>query len=231
MKERPILFSGAMVRAILTGKKTQTRRAVKGASGAFWDHPGWEPVAKDDIIEWSSPGHSFSMPKRCPYGQVGDRLWVKETWSTEELDRNGERIGVQYQATPTEKCRSGRSVARPDGFKLKRPVHGGIGNEDGCWRSPLFMPRWASRLTLEVTDVRVERLQDISEADARAEGCSGSDPEPVEEGGTVYCWKGRSAAPCPLAHYRHVWESINGKKHPWSSNPWVWAITFKRVEP
>ena len=96
--------------------------------------------------------------------------------------------------------------------------------------SPLFMPRWASRITLEVESVRVERLQDISEEHAIAEGCTGRDPEPVAEGGTIYYRPGISSAPSPLAHYRMLWESINGAGS-WALNPWVWVVAFKRVTP
>lgn len=158
MKERPILFSGPMVRAIREARKTQTRRVVK----------------EIDPDEFVSSNEADNLALCCPYGAVGDRLWVRETWQGNQGD-------IRYGA---------------DGDSL----HGYNG-----WRPSIFMPRWASRITLEVTGVRVERVQEISEEDAQAEG---------------------------VAHrcdYKVVWDAINGKKYPWSSNPWVWVIEFKRA--
>ena len=172
MKERPILFSAPMVRAILAGTKTQTRRAVKLDATP-------EPKYSRDVV----------LRYRCPYGQPGDRLWVRETWM------------YGQGSTP---------IFRAD--VLVTP-------KDQVWRSPIHMPRAASRITLEITGVRVERLQDISEADAVEEGAPGGH-------GAI---PGYGYNALPGEHYRHVWESINGPSS-WDANPWIWAIEFKRVE-
>lgn len=191
MKERPILFSGPMVRAILAGRKTQTRRICKKA---WWDEFTWAgdvyPARESGWIAWWPKGDA-EFTKRayldgflCPYGQPGDRLWVRETWLLVD-DMNGSQQ-VHYRAD----------------------------NEDipGSWKPSLFMPRWASRISLEITGVRVERLQGITEEDAQKEG--------VEIDGH-YSMFYKTA-------FKKLWDSINGKKHPWESNPWVWCIEFKR---
>ncbi|HGM5918322.1 TPA: hypothetical protein ACKP5X_000585 [Stenotrophomonas maltophilia] len=184
MAERPILFNGAMVRAILTGRKTQTRRAVKGEALE------WLGISKFGPEYVATPGNDL-----CPFGHPGDRLWVRETWTNAwDEERN--------QWTDPE-----RYHYRADGIEAA--------HVDGMGRSPwipsIHMPRRACRLVLEITDVRVERLQAISEADARAEGV---DPEMPDE--------------CALAFDR-LWTSINGPAS-WPSDPWVWVIEFKRVE-
>jgi hypothetical protein len=207
MKERPILFSASMVRAILDGTKTQTRRVVKpsrgrpieflgggGLDGPDWNNPEcwgyeWQDSAsfvtlKADPMEM----HQYTYP--CPYGQPGDRLWVREAF----CDDWKEERGFVYRAD--------------GGFD-------GEMTDAGCkWRPSIHMPRAASRITLEVTGVRVERLQDISEADAQAEGCADVD----YSAGRTY----RHA-------YRDLWESINGEGA-WSLNPWVWVVSFHRME-
>lgn len=175
MKERPILFSAPMVRALLDGRKTQTRRVVKP-----------QPTAtREEAIRTYGKGGTFILEAgffgvRCPYGQLGDRLWVRETW--------GACAGSPvYRADDNATC--------PDG---------------GRWKPSIHMPRWASRITLEVTGVRVERLQDISEEDAIAEGV----PEQRGDPWAFQC----------------LWDSINGARErcSWAANPWVWAITFSR---
>lgn len=213
VKERPILFSGEMVRAILAGNKTQTRRVVKPQPPSNVES-ATHNNARDAWFWWDNglTGDKFE----CPYGKVGDRLWVRESWcrkwnergfvynSAGELDASC----VHYRA-------DGYDVLACDGDGyLKRRKGGG---ECSPWTPSIHMPRWASRILLEITDVRVERLQDISEADAIAEGCvvSGSD--------------GKFSVPGPVYRYEQLWDSINGKKHPWASNPWVWVIAFKKV--
>lgn len=178
MSDRPILFSAPMIRALLAGTKTQTRLAwrVQPPPGV---RIGWTPDSK------------------TPYGQVGDRLWVRETWAVSHaLDHLKPRevpqgAGLVYYAA-TENL----------GGLLKRPS--------------IFMPRWASRITLEITGVRVERLQAISEADARAEG--------VEPAATHN--RPGAIATC-FGAYSVLWESINGPGS-WDANPWVWCVSFKR---
>lgn len=184
MADRPILFSWPMVRAILTGTKTQTRRVVKPA-------PDWKPVG-------------------CPYGQPGDRLWVREThylhgvWSVRK-DDGGKR---RWTFHPSRDM--GVQFTEPNGF-----IKGRSTTVHGWYRRPsIHMPRWASRITLEVTGVRVERLQDISEADAIAEGVNNS----------LHLPGGRFAR----ENFAHLWWTINGDGS-WEANPWVWVVEFRRV--
>lgn len=189
MKERPILFSAPMVRAILDGRKTQTRRKVK---------PKWSiyPASDPRMNKWSPA---------CPYGRPGDLLWVRETaivsppnWcdlhdSSHPNAPGGPRV-VQYLAS--EPCREAANT-----YKLKATPS-------------IFMPRWASRITLEITGVRAERLKDISEADAIAEGAEWAACGSPQEGSHK-------------AGYAELWEEINGPGS-WDVNPWVWVIEFNR---
>ena len=201
-KERPIIFSAPMVRALLSGEKTQTRRAMKlkphqqieeRDDGTPWP---WMHDGERDADAWLS----------CPYGQPGDRLWVRESWSPDPPDVDG------WGYTAWAGCREGQIAGVPERFRHPRFcnyaadwLHGPI-----RWTPSIHMPRWASRITLEVTSVRVERLQDISEADAAAEGVH-TDPD------------------CPAYDaYQALWEQINGKGS-WDANPWVWVLDFKHV--
>lgn len=180
MKERPILFSAPMVRALLAGTKTQTRRMVKPQPRIL---AGELLCWKDDALT------DDQMAELCPYGQPGDRLWVREAW----MDLRGVDGAVgpcMYRAT------FGNA---PDG---------------GKWRPSIHMPRWASRITLEVTGMRVERLQDITRGDAMAEGC----PFPNLQDGDS-----------PVRWYEYLWRAINGPDS-WDANPWVWVVEFKRME-
>lgn len=211
MKERPILFSGPMVRAILNGTKTQTRRVVKC--------PVW--TGGVDVIERPRHTHVYgtvATPIPCPYGLPGDRLWVRETWTEvagpcrdedpEEFRR--QRVGVVYRAdSPSDIL-------------------------DGTWKPSIHMPRWASRLTLEVTGVRVERLQDISEADALAEGVQKDwFNDGGESPGRYLYFTAQTLEGCGhdsgVKAYRELWESINGPGS-WEANPWVWVVKFRKVE-
>lgn len=189
-RERPILFSGPMVRALLAGTKTQTRRTVRLADG--------DVLHFVDGAPWLS--NIDGMKKlACPYGAPGDRLWVRETWAL--LTGNGHRIVYRADADPPMTCGGTEPV------------------RDMKWTPSIYMRRQHSRITLEITDVRVERLTSISEQDARAEGCF------VDEA---------THGPCDDSArdvFTDLWDSINGKRAPWSSNPWVWAISFKRVTP
>ncbi len=174
MNTKPILFSGEMVRAIMEGRKTQTRRIIKG-------------VGDDNWLRGAS-NHVVHATDHCPHGQPGDLLWVREG-----LKDNGHSI-----------------VYRIDGClvpEIKR------GFKRGSTRSPLFMPRYVSRITLEITDIRVERLQDINRGDCMAEGC----PFPNIAKETD-----------PVKWFSDLWESINGPDS-WDKNPWVWVIEFKPI--
>jgi len=239
VKERPILFSAPMVLALLAGTKTQTRRALRmqppanvldfctfhNPNGEGLAHFGFDPL-EQELQEW------FAV---CPYGQVGDRLWVRETlkpWSQDaEL--------FAYAADDTRVQAGGFNYPVKPGRPYVPSIH---------------LPRAFSRITLEVTGVRVERLQDISEADAKAEGCERlSDDEPgyVERdepdwklcpqcGGTRLYTSFNPATggatfdtdceKCDtyVKRYQHLWESISGPGS-WNENPWVWAVEFRRV--
>jgi hypothetical protein len=213
VRERPILFSGPMVRALLDGRKTQTRRVIRlPADRGQWESSDLQGHA---VIWNTTTGKVIS----CPHGAPGDRLWVRETWC-QEVDRDGRLIEGKalYAADGQEVFLSdgdGGTAWRPDG-RARSP-----------WRSPLFMPRWASRITLELTAVRVERLQDISEADAVAEAA------PCKMVTNLYpeqcgCFLAEDE---PTHHFALLWDSLNAKRAPWASNPWVWVLEFRRVTP
>ena len=210
MKERPILFSGPMVRAILAGTKTQTRRVVK-----------------ERHIDAAPPVHFFQyLRENCPYGQPGDRLWVRETWQgplIDDLDA--------YRAEPSDYNKPEFCEYAADGGAAPEFIT--LDDElVRRWRPSIHMPRWASRILLEITSVRVERLHEISEADAQAEGVErvvvGSgwrrycDPD-SEEVGVPPCGDARRS-------FRSLWKYINGAES-WNANPWVWVVEFKRVQP
>ena len=237
MKSRPILFSSAMVRAIIAGRKSQTRRIFWQAAGPSLDIDvdAQLGVAVLSWLHGPGPGHEVqerTARHACPYGAPGDQLWVRE-----EHYRYGhwEKVTGQQRRTRTGRQRW-RFVAdtsevlfdAPPGIRLGRH-HRDPATRAWHKRLARFMPRAFSRITLEIVEVRVQRLQEISEDDARAEGCSGTDPEPAAEGGTIYAWHGRSSAPCPRAHFATLWDSINGKRCPWSSSPWCWCLTFRRL--
>lgn len=261
MKERPILMSAPMVRAIPAGTKTQTRRIVDcycnskhidrllgewslsrppfrwdgrdrldDGDSALWRVQGPHPKPGDWIEHYQTDVDDYATRRvRNPYGEVGDRLWVKET------HRYAQHGIVAYRADG----QAGAWVNDGGGGRLW--IHHGwiVGAADqgregkwfgeskygAKWRPSIHMPRWASRITLEIVEVRVERLQDISEADAIAEGI-----EPAV--GSEWRHYGCSTLTCmdPRMSYRTLWESINGKGS-WDANPWVWVLCFQRVTP
>lgn len=219
MKEHPILFSAPMVRAILEGSKTQTRRVVNAR---------WLPVVEKVLAangEWVFSTLDYDLT--TPYGEPGDRLWVRETWYCDH-------------------CFAGDLVASRSGYVGKPPSDDALmtewrrelyfradgepnfeASEGGFWRPSIHMPRWASRITLEVTGVRVERLNDISEPDSQREGI---------DIGCSYVGRCNSSR-CPAhssglthrADFIGLWESINGAGS-WKANPWVWVVEFKRLD-
>lgn len=214
MKEHPILFSAPMVRAILAGNKTQTRRVVKP-----------QPIfIADPHVPFKT---SDANPKgiiNCPYGRRGDRLWVREAWQGPLLESDEQ----------VDEFRQSPDIYKKPGFCAYRATDTlDAIDEDGKelgWRPSIHMPRWASRILLEITGVRVERLQDISEDDAKAEGADCL----VTENCTA---ENRALLAMPLMDdatpyrngYALLWESINGDGS-WAANPWVWVVTCKRVE-
>lgn len=238
MKERPIIFSAPMVRAILDGRKTQTRRVVKGIINADL----FEPLGDDggflhsskctNFCDFACGGHEIA----CPYGVPGDRLWVRETWCCPDSTKKGGLVGFAadgwcgYRDAAGLLVPHGRILEAP-GYKECFPPTGartfGLKGYGGRWRPSIHMPRWASRLTLYITSVRVERLQAISEADAIAEGCEMDGAFPKEQphvsGGMVGWDDARE-------WYADLWDSINGKGS-WAANPWVWVVEFRRIQP
>lgn len=200
VSERPIIFSGSMVRAILDGRKTQTRRIVKLSDSGRVKEPGsprnWHLDDPDAI-------------KACPYGVPGDRMWVREALAvvSQNLYYSADRHSV-------------RGHVAMDTIIFKRPTDRTVPS--------IYMPRWASRLTLEVVSVRVERLQEISDADCISEGMMDHEGHYFSaDEATLLTDKGRSMV---RGGYRILWDSINAKRAPWESNPWVWRIEFRRVE-
>lgn len=198
VRERPILFSGPMVRAILDGRKTQTRRVVKPQPikgndevGPFtWWNGGNGPRAAASAGFKDVAGFQLDMAQYCPYGQPSDRLWVRETFA--EIQK-----GFRYRADFHEHADTR--------LRFKPSIH---------------MPRRASRLTLEITDVRVERIRDVTDADSQAEGSEACGHHETHGGQRHRCT------------FRHRWNALNAKRgFGWDANPWVWVLTFTRVTP
>lgn len=210
MKERPILFNSEMVQAILSGRKTQTRRIIK------LDHErGFQnPVVRGRAGEVSSVKFGLSH-MLCPLGQPGDQLWVRETWQGPLVDYD-EAYSMFKDPKPYQKVEN--CVYRADGGPCPEFTDADDDLRQG-WRPSIHMPRWASRINLLITGVRVERLNDISQEDAKSEGCC------YGRGGGV-----PDLAVSPADHFPTLWESIYGIKS-WAANPWVWVIEFERVAP
>lgn len=216
MKERPILFSSPMVRAILAGAKTQTRRVVKplGAAAVV------PLIGADDKptgeFGWCPNVRVITDHIRCPYGRPSDRLWVREAFIHEPAD-------YCWEASVSIPCRPASTTYRAD-------VEGD--SRGAGWKPSIHMPRSLSRITLEITDVRIERLQGISEADAIAEGVDQAQYLREDDDVMVAICADKLNVPFPVARYVLLWDSINGTPpNNWNSNPWVWAISFKRIAP
>lgn len=228
MKERPILFSADMVRAILTGTKTQTRRVIK-------------PQPDDDgIVEVGQIGNTRGIAYirgsrggqcervACPYGVIGDHLWVKETWRSTATNLEEARAitddimngsAIDYKADYVEGMMREGPMSREEAEECMNAER---------WRSSRFMPRWASRITLVITDVCVERLQEISEDDARAEGARCADRATGRE--VIFPDQSQHIGSYKL-HFRELWDSLNAKRgFGWNANPHVWVISFRRIK-
>jgi hypothetical protein len=221
MKERPIIFSAPMVRAILAGTKTQTRRVVKLKP--------WQQIEeRDDGAPWpwmydDDRAGDHWLP--CPYGQPGDRLWVREAWAP------GDWLvfGSAKDDPETVLYRADQAALHWDGEAMRTPMDTYAFPWDAVrWKPSIHMPRWASRITLELTSVRVERLQDITEADAIAEGVTPK-WEPGCSGRLMEAIGGFSFRPAASA-YADLWESLHGPGS-WDANPWVWVVEFGRIQP
>lgn len=237
MKERGMIFNGEMVRAILNGCKTQTRRIVKGADGAVKFCKEWDINGEEIFVVLGEKDHTGMNPVLgaipCPFGAVGERIWVRETWGvvSHELDKDG-RI---QPWTPDRPATVIHEMPFGNGYYSGHAIYAADGDftwgdddgyEDGrsCWKPSIHMPRWASRILLEITDVRVERLNAISQEDAQAEGMELTGWRPTysdpDSGGEVWT---------PYDNFARLWESIYGEGS-WKANPWVWVVEFKLIE-
>lgn len=223
MRERPILFSTPMVQAILAGRKTVTRRVVTTIAGKGRvrelqksQSRGYDLCFRDSRGLWNDMPYT-TVEKRSPYGAPGDRLWVRETW------------GVWHDMSSDTNERAALDEAR-GGVPWAGIVYKtGSDSPPWRWRPSIHMPRWASRITLEVVSVRVERLQEITEEDARAEGVRPSDAAVVFQNDA----SGRphqrgDLGMTYLGAFTILWDKINGSRAPWESNPWVWRMEFRR---
>ena len=216
-KERPIIFSGPMVNAILAGRKTQTRRAVKVSAchrfnvteinGRWWYH---------DECQDPLDGNEL----RCPYGVIDDHLWVRETWlKLRRHHRHDTTKPDDWLVSWVNKPRRNSCAYRADETAESERCRLELGYKK--WSPPIHMPRWASRITLEVVSVRVERLHEITEVDARAEGvemcahfAKAQYGHPLQPHRTAFAW---------------LWALIHGRGS-WCTNPWVWVVSFQRVD-
>lgn len=212
MKEKPILFSGPMIRAILSGSKTQTRRVVKLPSQKM-DYTPWQHPQYGLITAWSDKRGGLNV--YCPYGKRGDRLWVRETHAIVPATAYRMSPGVAYRVSP-------------DGHSWAVYREGWDRCQPGDWKPSIHMPRWASRLTLEICSVRVQRLQEISAEDAIAEGLV-CEPEDISV--RFGAEPGKMTNRTPVAAFARLWDSLNkARGYGWQSNPYVWAIEFRRLE-
>jgi hypothetical protein len=237
MKERGILFSGPMVRALLSNQKTMTRRAIKDfpVSGYRWG--GWivesssrKETGAATVVPESNSQYCATgkIAKLCPYGERGDRLYVRETWTYDNKEYVQTYKDEAWRGTPdheTAEVYYRSSERDPDIFP--------------SWRPSIHMPRWASRTTLEITKIRVERLNGISEEDAIQEGireenviigatCAGGSHRELY--GIRYFFDGgnEDGYEDAISAFKALWESINGSGS-WNVNPWVWVVEFTRV--
>lgn len=225
MKERPILLSASNVRGIIEGRKTQTRMKLNpqpwseaelcGGAGYGWSQKGKE----SKNFHWNTTEETLakSLHAHCPYGVPGDRLWVKETWcawdTTDEEQEANEVSGNAEYLAEIGICRWNITYRADPRRHAEK------------WRPSIFMPRWASRITLEIEAVRVERLIEIATEDCIAEGIYQQGGQWIIDGSvTGLGWMQ------PEGAYRELWESINGPGS-WDANPWVWVIQFRRITP
>ncbi|HCR3467652.1 TPA: hypothetical protein ON597_000411 [Proteus mirabilis] len=235
MKERGIIFNAEMVRAILDGRKTQTRRIMKPqpklseSGGTWWPSNICQSMINIEEIMQDNEGVWAGIAGiACPHGGVGDHLWVRETfallgnedgvcvdWNDNILKTGEEQAARIYKASCEQKAGDYGLWSIPDDADWK--PHTDNHKYDGTWIPSIHMPRWASRITLEIVDVHVERLKDAGDTEFKAEGY------PLEReltGGSMdpFCW------------FRNLWDSVSPTNFKYADNPWVWVIEFKKVE-
>lgn len=238
MIERPILFKGPLVRAILDGTKTKTRRLPRFQPAGGVRQSALSPTGLED-------GHGRVL--RCQHGAPGDHLWVRETWKSStyscaedpqeddhKCSEHCKQTYVYYRATPRVGYRPVPDKARITYLDESSPLEPRAWYESG-WKPSIHMPRWASRIDLEVTEVRVQRLQDITIEDAIAEGIPqtyghavmGGFIDPERDKTEPHEWDNRTS----VENFAVLWDAINGDRASWESNPWVWVVEFKRIRP
>jgi len=232
MGEHPIIFSTEMVRAILDGRKTKSRRIImpqpEDEDGyRFWWKGDWDTRGgpRAGVCTHGSPGNGEAtwtlkeIAEYCSYGQVGDRLWVRETWGSLDADhprckdgrkpKQGDRL--VYRANPADDYQWGAG----------KPSQGSF-----CWRPSIHMFRWAARIFLEITNIRVERVQDISLKDVISEGIKDTNKCVYNDDNVFKCNHHDT-----LDKFKNLWDSLNAKRgYSWDKNPWCWVIEFKRKE-
>ncbi|HIA4741277.1 hypothetical protein [Salmonella enterica] len=222
MKDRGMIFNGEMVRAILDGRKTQTRRIVSERHLNLIDLGS--QIGECYPLECGIDHENSQSYYRehCPFGKPGDRIWVRETYQGPLFDYEHME---SYLEDSSKFEKPDFCIYRADG-KPAPEFYDADDNLHCGWRPSIHMPRWASRILLEITDVRVEQLNAISEEDARAEG--------IIDGGCLNCGE---PEPCGCANpepdatdaFAYLWQSIYGQEN-WNANHWVWVIEFKRIE-
>jgi hypothetical protein len=222
MKERPILFRGELVRAILDGRKTQTRRPVK---------PGWIPIVEECLRlngKWVFSTMEYDLT--TPFGEPGDRLWVRETWA--DICHSGDAECHCEDRVPFHRVEYRADTGNPRPGDWPEPTKHEF-QDAPPWRPSIHMPRWASRITLEITGVRIERIQEISEADCWREGIERSSESP-SQASTVF-----SDYASPRRAFNLLWDGTyapnrrgecpGGGSFCWAANPWVWVIEYRRA--
>lgn len=242
MKERPILFSASMVRAILDGKKTQTRRVVKSSranNAELWRRFGDEPLLWESLVKGENGAYEHDWFTKCPYGTVGDQLWLRESWRIGAWNKDESKLCIDYCDGPrlewikikegfvkyweqsTHDAHKSEHKETGNGFKWKP-------GESPCrWRPSIHMPRWASRINLLIKSIRVERLNEISEDDAKAEGVEPFFSTHQSIGRDQTMTTGERISDCEhRASFACLWDDIHGDNS-WQQNPWVWVVEFE----
>ena len=220
MREHQLLMKGPLVRATLAGLKTQTRRPIKPQPDEDILDVRYDAIADlwlGNTHEDNDLGYTSSWAARCPLGKAGDRLWVRETWCL---------ASAESETTPTD-LRPMRGSRWCYYYATEPDVEHEEGGNRSPWRPSIHMPRWACRLVLPLVSVRVERVQDITEEDAKAEGV-----ERISAGPGWECWMGYGpSSSCKTARdsYRSLWISIYGEES-WDANPWVWVAEWEDIE-